>query len=82
MTTPWYHEHLPHEITLDRGYYGRSQEMFMWLIDHMGPGLQMGYITGHIPQHQAQWSFDQVFGHTFLRFRSLEDLVQFQLAWC
>jgi hypothetical protein len=81
MTTPWYHAHLPHEITLDRDYYGRNQEILTWLTQHLGPGLQMAYITGDIPQDQAQWSMDLIFGHTFLRFKREEDLAQFTLTW-
>ena len=71
--TPWYFEKLPYEITLGRDYYGRSMEIVDWLRANIGDGVVIGYIRDG-SQDSARWSYDQIFGHTFLRFASEADL--------
>lgn len=79
----WYHEQLTYEITLDRDFYSRSLQIKTWLQEHMGPGLILfGVPKEGNPQDEIMWSYDRVFGHTFLRFRHEEDLARFQLTWC
>lgn len=78
---PWYHEHLPWELKLDRDYHLKSAQILDWLRTHMGDGVINGYIpTEQIPN--MRWSWYQVFGHTFLRFKNQEDLLKFRLSWC
>lgn len=64
------------EITLDRSYYSRSIQLLYWLHDHVGPG----HVNIHVDD--ALWQWDQQFGHTWIRFKHEEHLVQFRLTWC
>lgn len=64
------------EITLDRSYYSRSQQLLTWLLTHVGPG----HVYTHVDH--AQWAWNQQFGTTWIRFKHEQHLVQFKLTWC
>ena len=73
---------MEHKIRLDRSYYARSDELLLWLIKHVGPGLGYYQCYTSAPPDQALWKWFQLFGCTYIEFKREEDLLQFTITWC
>lgn len=68
------------EISLDRSYHSRVAEMVSWLLKHVGPG-NAHMFNLYVPEPTPEWYVDQIFGHTFIKFKNESDAVQFTLTW-
>lgn len=58
-------------LTLDRGWYSKSLDVFNWCYTELGDCLDQN----------KRWSMTQTFGYTSITFKHEEDLMHFLLVW-
>lgn len=68
------------ELRLGREYYHRLRDIERWCRDNVGDGdwAPRSEFRG---DRNLQWSINQTFGHTYVRFRRDSDATLFTLKW-
>jgi len=68
------------EIKLGREYYHHIRDIERWCRDNVGAG-DWATRSEFREDRDIQWSINQIFGNTFLRFRRDSDATLFTLRW-
>jgi hypothetical protein len=68
------------EIKLGREYYHRIREIEKWCETNVGLG-DWAALSDFREDKNLQWSINQQFGYTFVRFRQERDATLFTLRW-
>jgi len=68
------------ELRLGREYYHRLRDIERWCRDNVGDG-DWAPRSEFREDQNLQWSINQIFGHTYVRFRRDRDATMFALKW-
>lgn len=68
------------ELYLGREYYHRLREIERWCRANVGNG-DCATRSDFREDRDIQWSINQQFGHTYVRFRRDRDATMFTLKW-
>ena len=68
------------ELKLGREYYHRLRDMEQWLDSNIGLG-DWAALSEFLDNGNLQWSINQIFGYTYIRFRQERDATLFTLKW-
>lgn len=68
------------ELKLGREYYHRLRDMEQWLDSNIGLG-DWAALSDFLDDSNLQWSINQIFGYTYIRFRQERDATLFTLKW-
>jgi hypothetical protein len=60
---------IPNEITLDRSWYSRQFEAYLWLREHFGDSYN---------NPNKKWDVFQAFGYTTITFDNVQDADKFR----
>ena len=68
------------ELKLGREYYHRLRDIEQWLDANIGSG-DWAALSDFLDDSDLRWSINQIFGHTYIRFRQERDATLFTLKW-